>query len=35
MNATNLEVSKEMAYAISFLDNGGDVDNFPKSHKKL
>jgi hypothetical protein len=35
MNATNLEVSKETAYAISFLDNGGDVDNFPKSHKKL
>ena len=35
MNSTNLEVSKERAYAISFLDNGGDVDNFPKNHKKL
>ena len=35
MNTTKLEVSKERAYAISFLDNGGDVNNFPKTHKKL
>ena len=35
MNTTKLEVSKERAYAISFLDNGGDIDNFPKTHKKL
>lgn len=35
MNTTKLEVSKEKAYAISFIDNGGDSNNFPKTHKKL
>ena len=35
MNTTKLEVSKEKAYAISFIDNGGDINNFPKTHKKL
>lgn len=35
MNTTKLVVSKEKAYAISFLDNGGDINNFPKTHKKL
>jgi hypothetical protein len=35
MNTTKLEVSKEQAYAISFLDNGGDISNFPNTHKKL
>ena len=35
MNTTKLVVSKEKAYAISFLDNGGDINNFPKTHKTL
>jgi len=35
MNTTKLEVSKEKAYAISFIDNGGDINNFPKTHKNL
>ena len=35
MNTTKLEVSKEKAYAISFIDNGGNINNFPKTHKKL
>ena len=35
MNTTKLDVSKEKAYAISFIDNGGDINNFPKTHKKL
>jgi hypothetical protein len=35
MNNSNLETTKDLAYAISFLDNGGDPENFPKTHKKL
>jgi hypothetical protein len=35
MNDSNLEITKDAAYAISFLDNGGDPENFPKTHKKL
>lgn len=35
MNNSNLEITKDVAYAISFLDNGGDPENFPKTHKNL
>jgi len=28
-------LSPQTTYAISFLDNGGNFNNFPKRHKKL
>ncbi len=35
MNSKKLEISKERAYAINYLDNGGLLSNFPQKHKKL